>query len=128
MSAEAAPCARGMRGERRRGVCVRVRARACVCVHARACVRAAVRGARTSSVVASAFFCATKRLSEFSEPRYVSSSRKATLVIQLAAQSRASSMIAGGLPAEPETPPLHWRRESDFIRSPTRMKSPRTAM
>mmetsp|Transcript_40859 Transcript_40859/g.132366 ORF Transcript_40859/g.132366 Transcript_40859/m.132366 type:complete len:252 (-) Transcript_40859:738-1493(-) len=71
---------------------------------------------RSSSVCASVRLRAAKRLSAFSAPRKVSSSRKATAVIQLALTSRASSV---------SSPADHCSSVIDFIRSPTRMKSAR---
>mmetsp|Transcript_73510 Transcript_73510/g.177380 ORF Transcript_73510/g.177380 Transcript_73510/m.177380 type:complete len:237 (+) Transcript_73510:114-824(+) len=73
---------------------------------------------RSSSVVASAFLRVVKRLYQFSAPRKVSSSRKETAVIQLALKSRESSL------SSPEAA-VHCSSDTLFMRSPTRMKSPR---
>ena len=71
-----------------------------------------------SSVAQSLFLLTVKRLHEFSAPRYVSSSKMCTAVIQLVLKSDASSSIV-------PSSGLYTRREMDFIRSPTTMKSPR---
>mmetsp|Transcript_2852 Transcript_2852/g.10331 ORF Transcript_2852/g.10331 Transcript_2852/m.10331 type:complete len:236 (+) Transcript_2852:362-1069(+) len=76
---------------------------------------------RSSSVIADMLRATVNKFKLFSAPRYVSSSSNISIaVIQLALKSRAVSSIA-------PSSGLYSNKDMDFIKSPTKIQSPRVA-